>query len=66
MGRKVFIVVHFSVLQMSSVDVFAVVPDVETNLWSNIATMGLTLDSADFLDTSYAFQDDQIPEILGL
>jgi len=53
------------VSQMSSVDVFVAVPDVETDIWSDISTLGLTLDSADFLHTSYAVEEDQIPQVLG-
>jgi len=54
------------VLQMSFVNVFADVSDVETYIWSDIATLGMTLDSTDFLDTFYAVEEDQIPNILGL
>jgi hypothetical protein len=43
---------------MSAVDVYAGVPSVETDLWQNIATVGLSLDKNDFLDTSYAIDED--------
>ena len=43
---------------MSWVDVFAAVPDCETDIWQNIATVGLSLDKDDFLDSSYTVDED--------
>jgi len=53
------------VLQMIFVDVFATVPNVETDIWANIATLGLMLNWANFLDNFYVVEEDQILQFLG-
>jgi len=51
---------------MSCIDIYAVVPNVETNLWSDVATLGLTLDKDDFLVSVYIVDEEQFLSILGL
>ena len=52
-----------NVLQMRNVDVFAAVPDCETDVWTRIAEAALKLDKQDFLDLSLADYEEFNPSL---
>ena len=52
-----------NVLQMRNVDVFAAVPDCETDVWTRIAEAAMKLDKQDFLDLSLADYEEFNPSL---
>ena len=50
---------------MSCVDVYADVPSIESDLWSDIATTAVTLDRDDFLESGYPVDEVQFPVVPG-
>ena len=48
---------------MRNVDVFAAVPDCETEVWTRIAEIALKLDKQDFLDSSLADYEEFNPSL---
>ena len=56
------IIVFILFWQMSNVNVYAAVPDIESDMWSDIATAALKLDRDDFLDSGYHVDADEFPQ----
>ena len=54
------------VLQMRNVDVFAAMPDCETDVWTRIAEAALKLDKQDFLDSLLADYEEFNPSLSQL
>ena len=52
-----------NVLQMRNVDVFAAVPNCETDVWTRVAEAALKLDKQDFLDSSLADYEEFNPSL---